>query len=98
MLRILALCAVRAQAEDVDDVIRLGEPVLRGDVLRPQLDGIRLDLNRQSAVAADQMVVVAARRARTEEALALLLQRIGFALARYTVASPIGDPVFFRLE
>ena len=71
-----------AQSEDVDDVLGLREAVLRGDRARPLLDVVRFDLDRQAAGAADQVMVVAAGRARAVEALALVLQRVGFAFDR----------------
>ncbi len=70
----------RAQAEHVNDVMGLGEAVLGGDRPGPLLDGIRLDLYRRAATAADQVVVVASGGAGPEQALALLLQGVGVAL------------------
>src|SRR5690606_14773451 len=74
--------AVGAHPEHVDDVVRLGEAVLGGDVTRPGLHGIRRDLHRGAAVAADQVMVVRAGRARAIQALALLHERVGLTLAR----------------
>src|SRR5437868_5829046 len=61
--------AVRAEAEHVDDVVRLGEAVLSGDIARPLLDGVGRDLDSRAATPADQVVVMAARRAGAVEAL-----------------------------
>ncbi len=73
--------ARRAQAEDVDDVLGLGEAVASRRSPRPLLDVGRLDLDGQSARAADQVVVVARARARAVERFALgALQRVGLAL------------------
>ncbi len=47
------------------------KPCMRGGAVRPLLDVGRLDLDGQSARAADQVVVVARGRARAVEALAL---------------------------
>ena len=57
------------------------KPCCGGGLARPLLDVGRLDLDRQPARAADQVVVVAARRARAVEALAVgALQRVRLAL------------------
>src|SRR5690606_31279634 len=71
--------AARTQPEHVDDVFRLGEAVFGGDGAGPLLHSIRLDLHRGSALAADEVVVVPGG-AGAEQALALLLQRVSFAL------------------
>ncbi len=64
-------------------MIRLGESVLGGDRLRPALHGIRFDLNSESAVAADEVVMVLPRSAGAVEALAIgRLERIGLSLVR----------------
>jgi hypothetical protein len=61
--------------------------------LRPLLDRIRLDLHREPAVAADQVMVVAGR-ARAVEALALgRLQGVRIALRRQ-----VGERAVHRRE
>ncbi len=81
--------ADRALAEDVHDVARVREPVRGGDVLRPPLDGVGLDLDGPAAVPADEVVVVPVRRARTVERLAVLLQRVGISLGRQVGERPV---------
>ena len=63
--------ALGAQPKHVYDMVRLGESVLGGDRLRPALHGIRFDLNGESAVAADEVMVVLPRSAGAIEALAI---------------------------
>jgi hypothetical protein len=74
--------AVLAKTENVNDVIRLRETVLGGNLASPLFDSIRLDLDRKTTIATNQVMVMSARGARTVEALALLLQRVGLALSR----------------
>ena len=69
--------ARRAQAEDINDVVRLSEAMLSGNVFGPLFYGIRLDFNGCSALTADQVVVVRVWGAGAEQALAVLLQRVG---------------------
>ena len=71
--------ARRAQPEDVDDVMRLGETMLGGNVFCPLLDGIRLDFDGCAALAANQVMVVRVRRAGSKQALPVLLQGVGVA-------------------
>src|SRR5690242_11220391 len=51
--------AVAAGAEHLHGVADVGESVLAGDRCRPGLDGRALDLDGASALAADQVVMVA---------------------------------------
>src|SRR5680860_417218 len=60
-----------AEAEDVDDVCRLTETVLRRHIPGPDLHGIRLDLHGEAAVATDQVVVVLVGAAGAVQALPL---------------------------
>src|SRR3954447_3145757 len=70
-----------AGAEDVDDVLRIAEAVACGDVRRPLLDRVRLDLDGPAAGPADQVVVVPGRDAGAVEVLAVTrLQRVGVAV------------------
>ena len=72
-----------AESEDVNDVVGLGEAMLGGDRLRPTLDGIRFDLHGESAVAADEVMVVLPRSTGAIEALAIeRLERISLPLDR----------------
>ena len=50
---------------------------------------VGLDLDRESAVAADQVMVVATRSARAVQALALLLQRVRLALLSEVGECPV---------
>src|SRR4029453_11224844 len=61
------LRAVRAEPEYVDHVRGTGEPVLGGHPLRPGLHLVGGDLDRETAVAADQVMVMARRAARAVE-------------------------------
>jgi hypothetical protein len=79
---LLRSATVRAQAKHVNDVTGLREPMFRGDLRSPALHRIGFDLHREPAVAADQVVVVAARGAGAIQALALLLERIRISLDR----------------
>ena len=75
--------ALGAQPEHVHHMIRLGESVLGGDRLCPPLHGIRFDLNGESAVSADEVMVMLSRSAGAIEALAIgRLERIGLSLVR----------------
>lgn len=56
---LLVLRAGGAEAEDVDDVLGAGEPVFGGDLPGPGLDRVGRDLDRTTAVSADQVVMVA---------------------------------------
>src|SRR5690606_18804741 len=79
-LRAERLRAVRAEPEDVDDVRRAGEPMLGGHALGPGLDLVGGDLDGEAAVPADQVVMVAGRRAGAIDGLALgRLQRVRLA-------------------
>ena len=69
--------ARRAQAEDVNDVMRLSETVLSGNVFGPLFYGIRLDFDGCSAFAANQVVMVRVGRAGAEQAFTILLQGVG---------------------
>src|SRR5690606_4296024 len=71
--------AHRAQAEHVDHVMRVAEAVLGGDLPRPRLHGIRCDLLRVAALAADEVMMMAAGRARAVDALAVLHEGVGLA-------------------
>src|SRR5690606_12870398 len=74
--------AVPADAEHVDDVAGVREAVLGRDLLRPALDGFRLDLHRRTAPLADQVVMVLARGARAVQRFPLAgLQGIGLTVA-----------------
>ena len=55
--------AAAAPAEDLEMVLNVAEPVLVGDVVGPAFDSGAFDLDGASAVAADEMVVVAHRAA-----------------------------------
>src|SRR5690606_34640440 len=48
--------ALGAHAEDVDDVMRIGEPMLGSDLPRPRLHRVGRDLDGRAARAADQMM------------------------------------------
>src|SRR5436190_15559144 len=52
--------AGRAEAEDLQRVTDVGEAVGERHLVRPVLDGRALDLDRAPALAADQVVVMAA--------------------------------------
>src|SRR6478735_8422754 len=72
-----------AEAEDVDDVLGRREAVRGSRRACPLLDVGCLDLDGDAAGTADEVMVVAPRRARAVEALALgALQRIRVALGR----------------
>jgi len=73
--------ARRAQPEDINDVMWLRKSVLAGNVFGPLLDGIRLDFDRRAALAANQMVMMGIGRARAEQTLTILLQRVRIARA-----------------
>ena len=60
-----------AEAVDLDGVPHLGEPVGRGDRLGPALDGVPGDLDRETARAAHDVVVVVCRRTRAVDGFAL---------------------------
>jgi hypothetical protein len=63
-----------AQAEDINDVVRLREGVLGGDILRPLCCGTRLNFDGRATLSTDQMVVMRIWRARMEQAFAILLK------------------------
>jgi hypothetical protein len=73
--------ALGAEPENVHDVLSLGETMLGSDLLCPLFHGIRFDLGSETAVAADQMMMMPCGAARTVEAFAIRrLQRVGVAL------------------
>jgi hypothetical protein len=84
-------CARRAGAKHVDDMMRLAESVASCNVVRPLLNRVCFYLYRHAALTADEVVMVAARSARTVHILAFLLQRVGFA-----IAGEIGERPIYR--
>jgi hypothetical protein len=63
--------------------------VLRSNTRRPTFNSIRFDFDRESALAANQMVMVAAGSAGSVEALTLLLERVGLTLNSEICECPI---------
>src|SRR5690606_18270918 len=80
--------AVRAAAEDVDDVLRLGEAVLRRDAPGPGLDRLGVDPDGPAAVAADEVMVVPGGAGAVER-FAALLQCIDVALGAEVGERPV---------
>jgi len=66
-----------AQAEDVNDVVRLRVAMLCGNVFGPLFYGIRLYFNSRATFSADEVVVVRVWGARPKQTLTVLLQRVG---------------------
>lgn len=64
-------------------MLRLGESVRGGGGRSPAFDRVGLDLDRRTAIATDQVVMVAGRRTRPIEAFSLGgLEGVGVALIR----------------
>lgn len=78
-----------AQPEYVNDMLRLGKTVGRSRRLRPLFDSVGFDLDRQSAVSADQVMVMSGRAGAIQALTVWRLKRVGVALDREVRQCPV---------
>lgn len=83
-----------AEAEDLQFVVDVTEAVFPRDAIRPLLDGGADDLDRASAAATDEVMMVSLGVATPEGGLAVLADHVDFSGVRHRLQGPIdrGEP------